>query len=121
MVRKLDKSDPVLYTGQAFQLAQTEVFRNWLDGLRDRTARLRIDDRIKRLAAGNAGDTRSIGSSVRELRCHFGPGYRIYYAWSGKTLIVLLSGGDKATQKGDIARAKQLAEEMRDGIEGLSL
>ncbi|MGD9810025.1 MAG: type II toxin-antitoxin system RelE/ParE family toxin [Sphingobium sp.] len=99
-------------------VVQTEVFRDWLDGLRDRKARLRIDDRLKRLADGNAGDTKPVGDGVQELRLHFGPGYRIYYMWRDGVLIILLNGGDKGSQSRDIATAKRLAKEADDGIEG---
>ena len=58
---------------------QTGVFRNWLDSLRDRRALIWIDDRLRRLADGITGDTKSVGGGVQELRLHFGAGYRIYY------------------------------------------
>jgi putative addiction module killer protein len=96
---------------------QTEQFRDWLNGLRDRKARLRIDDRLKRLASGSAGDTKSVGDGVQELRLHFGPGYRVYYMWRDGVLIILLNGGDKGSQARDIAKAKRLAREADDGIE----
>lgn len=113
----IDNSPNVLYKGQ-IAIVQTVDFRDWLDGLRDRKAQLRIDDRLKRLASGNAGDTKSVGDGVQELRLTFGPGYRIYYMWRDGVLIILLNGGDKNTQKRDIARAKRLAKEAEDGIEG---
>jgi len=100
-------------------ILQTEDFRDWLTGLRDRKTRIRIDDRLKRLASGNAGDTKPVGNGVQELRLQFGPGYRIYYIWQDGVLIILLNGGDKSTQARDIAKAKQLAKEANDGIEGL--
>ena len=100
-------------------ILQTEDFRDWLKGLRDRKTRIRIDDRLKRLASGNAGDTKPVGNGVQELRLQFGPGYRIYYIWQDGVLIILLYGGDKSTQAQDIAKAKQLAKEANDGIEGL--
>ena len=74
----IDKSQNVLHKGRIV-VVETEDFRDWLDGLRDRKARLRIDDRLRRLANGNAGDSKSVGGGVQELRLHFGPGYRIYY------------------------------------------
>lgn len=98
-------------------IGQTELFRAWLDGLRDRKDRLRIDDRLKRLASGNAGDTKSVGDGVQELRLHFGPGYRVYYIWRDGVLIILLNGGDKSSQARDIAKAKQLAKDADDGFE----
>ncbi|MCU0949201.1 MAG: type II toxin-antitoxin system RelE/ParE family toxin [Porphyrobacter sp.] len=96
---------------------QTEHFRDWLDSLKDRRARVRINDRIKRLAFGNVGDTKSVGEGVQELRLHFGPGYRVYYMWRDGVLIILLLGGDKSSQSRDIARAKKLAKEADIGIE----
>jgi putative addiction module killer protein len=116
----IDKSPVVLYEGQIV-VVETEQFRNWLDRLRDGKARVRIDDRLRRLASGNVGDTKSVGDGVQELRLHFGPGYRIYYVWRDGVLIILLCGGDKSSQARDIAKAKELAKEADDGIEGLPI
>ncbi len=116
----IDKSPNVLYEGQIV-IVETELFRNWLDSLRDRKAQLRIDDRLRRLADGNAGDTKSVGDGVQELRLHFGPGYRVYYIWRDGVLIILLCGGDKGSQARDIAKAKELAKEAENGIEGLPI
>lgn len=108
-------------SGDRVAIVQTPVFRDWLNGLRDRKARVRIDDRLKRLASGHEGDTKPVGRGVRELRLHFGPGYRIYFISQGKVLIILLNGGDKSTQARDIAIAKRLAKEAKDGIESSPL
>lgn len=116
----IDNSNAVLYEGQIV-IVETEQFRDWLDGLRDGKARLRIDDRLRRLANGNVGDTKSVGDGVQELRLHFGPGYRVYYTWRDGVLIILLCGGDKGSQARDIAKAKKLAKEAEDGIEGLPI
>jgi putative addiction module killer protein len=116
-VTKIDNSRNVLHKGQ-IEIVQSALFRDWLNGLRDRKARLRIDDRLKRLASGNAGDTKSVGDGVQELRLKFGPGYRVYYVWRGDVLIILLNGGDKGSQARDIAKARQLARDADDGIEG---
>lgn len=118
MTDHIDKSPNVLHKGQVV-IVQTADFRDWLVGLRDRKARLKIDDRLKRLASGNAGDTKSVGDGVQELRLHFGPGYRVYYIWQDGVLIILLNGGDKSSQARDVAKAKQLAKDANDGIEGL--
>src|SRR3546814_19097487 len=88
-----------------------------MDGLKDRRARVRIADRLKRLAAGNAGDSKPVGDGVQELRFAFGPGYRIYYIWSGGRLIILLMGGDKSSQTRDIPKARALAKEADDRTE----
>jgi putative addiction module killer protein len=120
MTDKLDTFPNVSYKGQ-ITIVETGQFRDWLDGLRDGKARLRIDDRLRRLANGNAGDTKPVGDGVQELRLHFGPGYRVYYMWRDGVLVILLCGGDKDSQARDIAKAKTLAKEADDGIEGLPI
>src|ERR1700675_702201 len=74
----------------------------WVRGLRDGATRARIVARLDRLKAGLLGDWKSVGGGVCELRIDHGPGYRVYYGQVGKTLILLLCGGDKSTQAKDI-------------------
>lgn len=81
--------------------------RSWLDDLRDQEAKHRIEVRLERLRQGGFGDWITVGSGIRELRIHYGPGYRVYFAKTGKTVILLLCGGDKKTQRTDIATAQQ--------------
>jgi putative addiction module killer protein len=83
-----------------------EPFRDWLYGLRDRAAFARITVRLDRVELGNFGFCKSVGNGVSELKIDYGPGYRVYYAISGKTVVLLLLGGDKSTQAKDIATAK---------------
>jgi putative addiction module killer protein len=90
----------------------TSIFRKWLDSLRDRKARARIQARIDRLTLGNFGDARSVGEGVGELRIDYGPGYRIYFLRRGNTAVILLCGGDKHTQAADIAWARKVAKEI---------
>ncbi|MHC4051439.1 type II toxin-antitoxin system RelE/ParE family toxin [Bradyrhizobium sp. 25ACV] len=92
------------------ELKQTETFRKWRSRLRDERARALIASRLDRLARGHAGDVEPVGDGVSELRIHHGPGYRIYFQQRGKTIIILLCGGDKATQAKDIKEAKRLAK-----------
>jgi putative addiction module killer protein len=82
-------------------------FEVWLESLRDRQARARIKKRLDRIELGNLGDFKPVGEGVLELRIDYGPGYRIYFAESGATIILFLYGGDKSTQDQDILRAKQ--------------
>lgn len=85
----------------------------WLDDLRDRKARVIIVKRVERMRFGNFGDAESIGEGVSEARIHFGPGYRVYFAQVGATIVVLLCGGTKRTQAADIKEAKKLWREFR--------
>jgi putative addiction module killer protein len=78
---------------------------DWLDRLRDASARNRIIARLGRLAAGLRGDWKAVGNGVCELRIDHGPGYRVYFAQDGDTLILLLCCGDKRTQANDIETA----------------
>ena len=94
------------------EILQTEHYRKWFDKLKDRNARVRIDIRIRRLSLGNSGDVKSVGEGISELRIDYGPGYRVYFAKKGVRLIILLAGGDKTTQAGDIEKAKQLVQEI---------
>ena len=96
------------------ELRKTDVFARWLDELRDIKARARLLVRLDRLAEGNPGDVKPVGEGVSELRIDYGPGYRVYYKKQGRTIIILLSGGDKRTQKRDIARAQRLARNLTD-------
>lgn len=85
--------------------AGKDVIGEWLSGLRDERASAKIRARINRLATGNFGDCRAVRQGVYELKVDWGPGYRVYYATTGKTSVLLLVGGDKRTQTSDIARA----------------
>jgi putative addiction module killer protein len=98
----------------ALELEQTETFRLWEQKLRDRRARTLIAARLLRLAEGLLGDVGPIGDGVSELRIHHGPGYRVYSLRRGDSRVVLLCGGDKASQSRDIATAKRLAEKWKD-------
>jgi putative addiction module killer protein len=82
-------------------------FNEWLDELDDQNIVARILARLARVRRGNLGDARSVGEGVSELRVDYGPGYRVYFAQKGQTLVILLCGGDKRTQEKDIQRAKQ--------------
>ena len=93
------------------EIRETETFSAWLRKLRDDQARAKIAARVRRLAFGNPGDVKPVGEGVSELRVQHGAGYRVYFVQRGTLLIVLLCGGDKASQGKDIAAAKKLARE----------
>jgi len=92
-----------------YTVFRSKEFDDWLAGLKDRVAKARIVARLVSLELGNLGDTRPVGEGVSELRFHFGPGYRVYYALRGKVLVYVLGGGDKSSQRMDIVKAKVLA------------
>jgi len=94
------------------EVRQTEAFRAWLGGLKDRQARARILARVRRMSAGNPGDVKPVGSGVSEMRIDYGPGYRVYFVSHGKTVVILLCGGDKRTQARDIARAVEMSQRI---------
>ena len=88
------------------EILKSRTFDGWLTALKDRRAATRVQIRIDRLSLGNPGDVRSIGEGLSELRIHYGPGYRVYFAQRGSTLVILLCGGDKSSQERDIAKAR---------------
>lgn len=95
-----------------FTVLQTEEFVAWLDDLKDKRAQVRIAARLRQAESGNLGDWQPIEGEVSELRVNHGPGYRLYFARRGRIIIVILSAGDKSTQKRDIRRALKLAAEL---------
>lgn len=97
---------------QSMRVLMTEVYRDWIDALKDRTGRARIQVRIDRLAHGNPGQHRNLSDGVSELKIDVGPGYRVYYTERNGELIVLLAGGDKASQQRDIKAAIALARNL---------
>ena len=96
------------------EVRKTGAFEDWLTGLKDQRGKAKIVARIDRLALGNPGDVSPVGEGVSELRIHFGPGYRVYFARRAKAVVILLCGGDKGSQERDIAQAKSLAAELED-------
>ena len=96
-----------------YTILRSATFDRWLRRLRDRQAVNRIVARLLAAEDGHLGDVRSVGDGVSEMRIQYGPGYRIYFITRGAELIVLLCGGDKDSQRRDIARAKRMATEWR--------
>ncbi|HEX3529051.1 MAG TPA: type II toxin-antitoxin system RelE/ParE family toxin [Thermoanaerobaculia bacterium] len=95
-----------------YTLRQTQEFQDWLDGLKDLRAQIRIVARLRLAEAGNLGDWKSIGGGVSEMRVDVGPGYRLYFTRRGSLLIVMLAGGDKSTQSRDIKRAQRILDQL---------
>jgi putative addiction module killer protein len=85
-----------------------EPFTEWLNAMRDKVAQARIRVRLRQIQAGNLGDCEPVGDGVTELRVHVGAGYRVYCGRHGKSVVILLCGGDKRSQSADIKQAKAL-------------
>jgi putative addiction module killer protein len=81
-------------------------YRDWLMSL-DKKVRARIQARVMRFEQGNLGDCKPLAGGVWEARLMFGAGYRIYFSLEGRTILLLLLGGDKRTQDKDIKLAQQ--------------
>ncbi|RWF03014.1 type II toxin-antitoxin system RelE/ParE family toxin [Mesorhizobium sp.] len=96
------------------EVRETEHFANWFKALRDMQARARILARLRNVSLGTLGDVASVGEGVGEFRIHYGPGYRVYFMQISGTIIILLGGGDKSTQKDDIAAAKALKKKVKE-------
>jgi putative addiction module killer protein len=89
-------------------------FDSWLAKLADFKAKARVLARLRSAAFGNFGDCEPVGEGVSEMRIHVGPGYRVYFVRKDATVYILLGGGDKSSQKRDIARAKVLARDFKE-------
>ncbi|MDF0644000.1 MAG: type II toxin-antitoxin system RelE/ParE family toxin [Nitrospira sp.] len=90
-----------------------EPFSNWLNSLQDQRTRAKIRVRLDRVSLGNFGDCHTVGDGVQELRIDYGPGYRVYFGQEGKTILLLLCGGDKDAQSKDIETAKRYWSDYR--------
>ena len=93
-------------------LIQTDVYKRWFTALRDARAQARINVRLRRVELGVLGDCKPVGEGVFELRVDYGPGYRVYFVQRGYEVIILLAGGDKASQARDIKSALKLARNV---------
>lgn len=97
-----------------YTLKMLPEFMHWLNGLNDSLTRVRLARRLDRVQAGHLGDVKPVGDGVFEMREMFGPGWRMYYVQRGAVLIVMLGGGDKSSQRRDIVKAVQLAEQLEE-------
>ena len=95
-------------------IKRTPQFDAWFDSLRDGLTQRRLIARLRKASLGNLGDVKPVGGAVFEMREFFGPGWRMYYVQRAGVLIVMLGGGDKASQQTDIATAIALAENLEE-------
>lgn len=100
-----------------YLVEKTEQFDRWFRKLKDIRAKANILLRIKKIELGNLGDNKSLRAGLYELRFTLGPGYRIYFTKNVNKIILLISGGDKSSQKKDIVRARLILKEIRESNE----
>ncbi|MGN6142240.1 MAG: type II toxin-antitoxin system RelE/ParE family toxin [Mesorhizobium sp.] len=93
------------------EVRRTAEFSEWFKALKDVRAKARIEIRIARVELGNLGDAKFF-DGIGELRVDYGPGYRVYFVKRGNTVVILLCGGDKSSQKKDIKQAIAMAKEL---------
>ena len=96
----------------SMRIEETEHYRDWINALRDRAGRARIQVRVDRLVHGNPGQHRNLTEGVSELKIDYGPGYRVYFTQRGMEIVILLAGGEKSSQAKDIKAALKLAREL---------
>ena len=89
-------------------------FTKWLGAIKDAVTRVRLNKRLEKAQRGLLGDTKPVGDGGFEFREDFGPGWRMYYVQRGGVFIVMLGGGDKASQQADIEAAIALAKTLEE-------
>ncbi len=91
---------------------RTHPFIEWIESLKDKTARAKIKVRLARIRLGNLGDCKSLGQGLYEIRVDEGVGYRLYFTQASAKKIILL-GGSKKTQEKDIEKARLYLKDYR--------
>ena len=94
------------------EIKRMPEFDAWFDALKDTTAKARLIARLRKVSLGNLGDVSPVGEGVSEMREHFGAGWRMYFVQRGNTIVVMLGGGNKSTQKRDIVKAIALSKKL---------
>ena len=79
----------------------------WMNDIKNNLVISKVLTRIDRVSIGHYGDYKSVGNGVLELRIHYSPGYRIYFAEYENDIVILLLGGSKNSQTKDIKKAKK--------------
>jgi putative addiction module killer protein len=97
-----------------YRKGRSKPFSEWIDSLKDARTIGIVRARLNRIRLGNFGDCKSVGGGVEEMRIDFGPGYRVYFGRDGQLIVVLLGGGDKKRQPGDILAAQLRWKEYLD-------
>ena len=86
-------------------------FARWFDGLDPRAA-AKVAVALARMERGNPSNAKAVGAGLHEYRIDWGPGYRIYYRQTERTVVLLLCGGTKGSQREDIELAMKMARDL---------
>ena len=97
-----------------YSIETTRQFDKWFAKQKDNLVRIRVLARLGRAENGNFGDIKPLTANLFEMRFFFGSGLRIYYTIKNDSLIILLTGGDKSSQKKDIAKAQEFLAALED-------
>lgn len=95
-----------------YEIVSTSIFERWLKNLNDRATKNKVLARLARVENGNFGDFKKLEDNLFELRLFFAAGLRIYYTIRQEKVVLLINGGNKSSQKKDIAKAKQILDEL---------
>ena len=95
------------------EILSTGQFDNWLKK-QDKPVRHKVRQQIQKIEMGNLGDHKQLDELTYEIRIHIPSGVRLYYMWQGKEIILLLGGGNKASQPKDVQKAKDLARKIKE-------
>lgn len=87
-------------------------FRAWFDRLNSEAAR-KVTTALYRIGQGNFSNVKSVGAGVFEYRINFDPGCRVYFGKDGERIVILLGGGTKQQQQGDIRVALERWEDYK--------
>lgn len=91
-------------------------FERWVSKLKDKIGQAKIFQVLVRLEVGESVEYKFIKDGVFELKIHFGPGYRIYFALVDDGSIVVLLGGTKKSQNRDIKKALRYWKDCKQGL-----
>lgn len=95
-----------------YTIKRMPEFDLWFESIKDGVTRIRLAKRLDKAQRGLLGDVEAVGEGVFEMREFFGPGWRLYYVERNGALIIMLGGGDKSTQRDDIANAIALSKTL---------
>jgi putative addiction module killer protein len=87
-------------------------FGKWLGSLNVQAA-AKIAAVLEKIGKGNFSNVEGVGAGVFEYKLNWGPGYRVYFGKDGEKLVILVGGGTKKKQSGDIAAAQDCWAEYK--------